>query len=107
MGRTSAATSPRRGQLALLDRASLLLASGRPPVYHSIVRRRRPPAVALKKCGLNEVEIDHMRRDYEIEQGLTAEMMEHPDSKVASRQARRARSRPTSTLFSLIAIDGG
>jgi enoyl-CoA hydratase len=37
---------------------------------------------------LNEIELVDVRRGYELEQGLTAQMMEHPDSKVALEASR-------------------
>ena len=52
-----------------------------------------PIAVRLGKRGLNEIELVDVRRGYELEQGLTAQMMEHPDSKVAL-EASRTGARP-------------
>jgi enoyl-CoA hydratase/carnithine racemase len=42
-----------------------------------------PTAVRLGKQGLNDIEHLDVRRGYELEQLLTAQMMDHPDSKVA------------------------
>lgn len=48
-----------------------------------------PTAVRLGKQGLNDIELLDIRRGYELEQGLTARMMDHPDSKVALEASRR------------------
>ena len=50
-----------------------------------------PTAVRLGKRGLNEIEHLDMRRGYELEQRLTAQMMDHPDSKVALEASRTGR----------------
>jgi len=42
-----------------------------------------PTAVRMGKRGLNDIEFVDIRRGYEHEQGLTARMMDHPDSKAA------------------------
>ena len=42
-----------------------------------------PTAVRMGKQGLNDIEFVDIRRGYEHEQGLTARMMEYPDSKIA------------------------
>jgi enoyl-CoA hydratase/carnithine racemase len=42
-----------------------------------------PTAVRMGKRGLNDIEFTDVRRGYEHEQGLTARMMGHPDSKTA------------------------
>ena len=47
-----------------------------------------PVAVRLGKQGLNDIEFVDVRRGYELEQGLTARMMDHPDSKVALAASR-------------------
>jgi enoyl-CoA hydratase/carnithine racemase len=47
-----------------------------------------PAAVRLGKRGLNEIEHADIRRGYEHEQGLTARMMDHPDSKIALEASR-------------------
>jgi enoyl-CoA hydratase/carnithine racemase len=47
-----------------------------------------PAAVRLGKRGLDEIEFVDIRRGYEHEQGLTARMMDHPDSKVALEASR-------------------
>jgi enoyl-CoA hydratase len=47
-----------------------------------------PAAVRLGKGGLNAIEHVDIRRGYEIEQGLTAQMMSHPDSKIALESSR-------------------
>ena len=47
-----------------------------------------PVAVRLGKQGLNDIEFVDIRRGYELEQGLTARMMDHPDSKVALAASR-------------------
>jgi enoyl-CoA hydratase/carnithine racemase len=52
-----------------------------------------PTAVRMGKRGLNDIEFVDVRRGYEHEQGLTARMMDHPDSKVAL-QGGRAGSAP-------------
>lgn len=47
-----------------------------------------PTAVRLGKKGLNDIEDLDIRRGYELEQGLTARMMDHPDSKRALEASR-------------------
>jgi enoyl-CoA hydratase/carnithine racemase len=47
-----------------------------------------PTAVRLGKRGLDEIEFVDIRRGYELEQGLTAQMMDHPDSKIALEASR-------------------
>lgn len=47
-----------------------------------------PTAVRLAKQGLNDIEFVDIRRGYELEQGLTARMMDHPDSKLALQSSR-------------------
>jgi enoyl-CoA hydratase/carnithine racemase len=47
-----------------------------------------PTAVRLGKAGLDRIEWEDIRRGYEREQGLTARMMDHPDSKVALEASR-------------------
>jgi enoyl-CoA hydratase/carnithine racemase len=47
-----------------------------------------PAAVRLGKRGLNEIEFVDIRRGYEHEQGLTAQMMDHADSKIALEASR-------------------
>lgn len=47
-----------------------------------------PAAVRMGKQGLNDIEYVDVRRGYEHEQGLTARMMDHPDSKVALHASR-------------------
>ena len=47
-----------------------------------------PAAVRLGKGGLNDIETMDIRTGYELEQGLTARMMSHPDSKVALESSR-------------------
>jgi enoyl-CoA hydratase/carnithine racemase len=47
-----------------------------------------PTAVRMGKRGLNEIEFADIRRGYEHEQGLTARMMDHPDSKIALEASR-------------------
>jgi enoyl-CoA hydratase/carnithine racemase len=47
-----------------------------------------PTAVRMGKRGLQDIEFLDIRRGYEHEQGLTARMMDHPDSKVALTAAR-------------------
>ena len=47
-----------------------------------------PTAVRMGKRGLNEIEFDDIRRGYEHEQGLTARMMDEPDSKIALEASR-------------------
>jgi enoyl-CoA hydratase/carnithine racemase len=42
-----------------------------------------PTAVRMGKQGLNDIEHTTIRVGYEHEQGLTARMMDHPDSKIA------------------------
>jgi enoyl-CoA hydratase/carnithine racemase len=42
-----------------------------------------PTAVRMGKRGLNDIEHLDVRVGYEHEQGLTARMMDHPDSKIA------------------------
>jgi enoyl-CoA hydratase len=47
-----------------------------------------PTAVRIGKRGLNDIEFVDIRRGYEHEQGLTARMMDHPDSKIALNASR-------------------
>jgi enoyl-CoA hydratase/carnithine racemase len=47
-----------------------------------------PAAVRMGKQGLNDIEFVDVRRGYEHEQGLTARMMDHSDSKVALHASR-------------------
>lgn len=47
-----------------------------------------PTAVRMGKRGLNEIESTDIRRGYEHEQGLTAAMMDYPDSKIALEASR-------------------
>lgn len=47
-----------------------------------------PTAVRMAKRGLNDIEFMDIRRGYELEQGLTARMMDHPDAKIALHAAR-------------------
>jgi enoyl-CoA hydratase/carnithine racemase len=47
-----------------------------------------PTAVRVAKRGLNDIEFLDTKRGYELEQGLTAKMSGHPDSKAALRAAR-------------------
>lgn len=42
-----------------------------------------PTAVRMAKQGLNDIEFRDIRTGYEHEQTLTAQMMDHPDSKIA------------------------
>ena len=51
-----------------------------------------PTAVRMGKRGLNEIEFMDIRRGYEHEQGLTARMMSHPDSKLALHASRSGES---------------
>lgn len=53
-----------------------------------------PTAVRLGKEGLDRIEWEDIRRGYEREQGFTAQMMSHPDSKVAL-EASRTGETPT------------
>ena len=48
-----------------------------------------PTAVRMGKRGLNDIEFADIRTGYEHEQGLTARMMDYPDSKVALEASRR------------------
>jgi enoyl-CoA hydratase/carnithine racemase len=47
-----------------------------------------PTAVRMGKRGLNDIEFADIRRGYEHEQGLTARMMDYPDSKIALNASR-------------------
>jgi enoyl-CoA hydratase len=47
-----------------------------------------PTAVRMGKRGLNDIEFLDIRKGYEHEQGLTARMMDYPDSKTALHAAR-------------------
>jgi enoyl-CoA hydratase len=47
-----------------------------------------PTAVRMGKRGLNDIEFLDIRRGYEHEQGLTARMMDYPDSKIALHASR-------------------
>jgi enoyl-CoA hydratase/carnithine racemase len=51
-----------------------------------------PTAVRMGKRGLNDIEFTDIRRGYEHEQGLTARMMDYPDSKVALEASRSGES---------------
>jgi enoyl-CoA hydratase/carnithine racemase len=53
-----------------------------------------PTAVRMGKRGLNDIEFLDIRRGYEHEQGLTARMMDFPDSKIAL-EATRTGAIPT------------
>jgi enoyl-CoA hydratase/carnithine racemase len=53
-----------------------------------------PTAVRMGKQGLNDIEWVDIRRGYEHEQGLTARMMDYPDSKIAL-EASRTGTTPT------------
>jgi enoyl-CoA hydratase len=62
-------------------------------VSRALIEARRiaafsPAAVRMGKRGLNDIELMDIRRGYEHEQGLTAQMMDHPDSKVALHAVR-------------------
>lgn len=48
-----------------------------------------PTAVRMGKRGLNDIEFLDIRRGYEHEQGLTARMMDFPDSKIALDASRK------------------
>ena len=48
-----------------------------------------PTAVRMGKQGLNDIEFVDIRRGYELEQGLTARMMDHPDAKTALQATQR------------------
>lgn len=48
-----------------------------------------PTAVRMGKQGLNDIEFLDIRRGYEHEQGLTARMMDFPDSKIALEASRK------------------
>ena len=58
-----------------------------------------PTAVRMGKKGLNDIEFLDVRRGYELEQGLTARMMEFPDSKVALKPVVMGRWPSTTTSF--------
>jgi enoyl-CoA hydratase len=47
-----------------------------------------PTAVRMGKRGLNDIEFVDIGGGYEHEQGLTARMMDHPDSKIALKASR-------------------
>jgi enoyl-CoA hydratase len=47
-----------------------------------------PTAVRMGKRGLNDIEFVDVKKGYEHEQGLTARMMDHPDSKIALEASR-------------------
>jgi enoyl-CoA hydratase/carnithine racemase len=51
-----------------------------------------PTAVRMGKQGLNDIEFADIRRGYEHEQGLTARMMDFPDSKIALDASRTGES---------------
>ena len=57
-----------------------------------------PTAVRMGKHGLNDIEFTDIRTGYEHEQGLTARMMRHPDSKIAL-EASRAGETPAYSAF--------
>ena len=42
----------------------------------------------MGKRGLNDIEFTDIRTGYEHEQGLTARMMDYPDSKIALQASR-------------------
>ncbi len=66
----------------LLDRATTEAAEDR--------RLQPQPRYALGKRGLNDIEFLDVRQGYELEQGLTARMMDHPDSKAALKASRNS-----------------
>jgi enoyl-CoA hydratase len=79
--------------IAVVPRDQLVsdaLAEARRVAAHS------PTAVRMGKRGLNDIEFVDIRRGYEHEQGLTARMMDHPDSKIAlvASQAREPATFP-------------
>jgi enoyl-CoA hydratase/carnithine racemase len=71
--------------IAVVPRDELLAAA------HAEARRiaaYSPTAVRMGKRGLNDIEFADIRRGYEHEQGLTARMMDYPDSKIALQASR-------------------
>jgi len=75
--------------IAVVPRDELL------PRAHTEARRiaaYSPTAVRIGKRGLNDIEFVDIRRGYEHEQGLTARMMDHPDSKIALHASRNGES---------------
>lgn len=58
-----------------------------------------PTAVRMGKRGLNDIEFADIRGGYEHEQGLTARMMDHPDSKTALDSVRTGAAPMYEDLF--------
>lgn len=84
--RLSAAEMESLGALiAVVPREELLV---RARMEAARVAAYSPTAVRMGKKGLNEIEFLDVRQGYSLEQGLTARMMEYPDSKMALKAAR-------------------
>jgi enoyl-CoA hydratase len=73
------------GVVAVVPREELL---GRARAEAERVAAYSPTAVRMGKRGLNDIEFLDVRRGYELEQGLTARMMEYPDAKMALEATR-------------------
>jgi enoyl-CoA hydratase len=71
--------------IAVVPRDQML---ARARVEASRVAAYSPIAVRIAKKGLNDIEFLDVRQGYELEQGLTARMMDYPDSKVALKASR-------------------
>jgi enoyl-CoA hydratase len=76
--------------IAVVPRAEVL---GRAQTEARRIAAYSPTAVRMGKRGLNDIEFRDIRSGYELEQSLTARMMDSPDSKIAL-QASRAGEHP-------------
>jgi enoyl-CoA hydratase len=82
---TGAAMRSLGAAVAVVPRAELLAAA---QAEARRITAFSPTAVRMGKRGLNDIELLDVRRGYELEQGLTAAMMDHPDAKVALHASR-------------------
>ena len=71
--------------IAVVPRAELLDAAR---TQARRVAAYSPTAVRMGKRGLNDIEFIDIQKGYELEQGLTARMMDHPYSKIALQASR-------------------
>ena len=82
-----------RGGAEKAREAGVVIAGGhtvkdKEPKYGLVAIGFVDPRKMLGKGGLNDIETMDIRTGYELEQGLTARMMSHPDSKVALESSR-------------------
>jgi enoyl-CoA hydratase/carnithine racemase len=73
------------GVIAVVPRQELL---ARARTEAARIATFSPTAVRMGKRGLNDIEFLDVRKGYELEQGLTARMMDFPDSKMALQASR-------------------